>query len=63
LQIDNLEKLILVNKNWPNDPIFDCNVSKNMTKMIELEVDFIDEFKKEFEGAFKHEEISNVHDQ
>jgi hypothetical protein len=63
LQIENLEKLILVNKFWPNDPIFDCNVSKNMAKMIELEINFIDEFEEEFEGAFKHEEISNVHDQ
>lgn len=52
-----------MNKNWPNDLIFDCNVSKNMAKMIELEVDFIDEFEEEFEGAFNHEEISNVHDQ
>ncbi len=40
-----------MNKNWPNNPIFDC---KNMAKMIELEVDFIDEFEEEFEGAFKH---------
>ncbi len=52
-----------MNKNWPNNPIFDCNLSKKMAKMIELEVDFIDEFEEEFEGAFKHEEISNVHDQ
>jgi hemerythrin-like domain-containing protein len=30
LQIENLEKFIFVNKNWPNDPKIGCKSSSNL---------------------------------
>jgi len=36
LQIDNLDKLIVTSKNWPNDPKVGCSSpSKSMIELIE----------------------------
>ncbi len=40
LQINNLEKLIFVHKNWPHGPNLSCKGGpKSMVDMIELEID------------------------
>jgi hypothetical protein len=37
LQIENLEKLILVSKNWPNNPKVKRNTPSNLVKFIEMD--------------------------
>jgi hypothetical protein len=37
-QIENLEKLIFVNKNWPNDPKIRCKFSSNLLKFLEKDI-------------------------
>jgi hypothetical protein len=43
-----LEKLIFVNKNWPNDPGIDCKSPFNLVDLKELE---------ELERTFERDEI------
>jgi hypothetical protein len=53
LQIDNLEKLIFVHKNWPIDLWSGYKGGpKSMADVIKLEVDLVEELEEEFEGAF-----------
>ncbi len=52
LHIENLEKLIFVNKNWPNDSRIDCKFPFNLLEFFEKDVDLeqeLKEFKSEFE--------------
>ncbi len=39
LHIENLEKLIFVNKNWPNDSRIDCKFPFNLLEFFEKDVD------------------------
>jgi hypothetical protein len=39
LQIENLKKLIFVNKNWPNDPRIGCKSPSNLVEFLEKDVD------------------------
>jgi hypothetical protein len=48
LQIDNLEKLILIY----NLMILDTSGPKNMADFIKFETNLVEELEKEFEGAF-----------
>ncbi len=50
LQCDNLEKLILVKQNWPNDSRLKYNSRINSIKLIETLT--LKEKLKGFEGAF-----------
>ncbi len=52
LQIENLEKLIFINKNWPNDPRIGWKSPSNLVKFLERDVDLKEEFE-EFEGEFE----------
>ncbi len=56
LQTENLEKLIFVNKNWPNDPIIGCKSPFNLVEFLEKDVNLEEELK-EFEGEFARDEI------
>jgi hypothetical protein len=56
LQTENLENLIFVNKNWPNDPRIGCKSSSNLVEFIEKDVNLEDELEK-FEGEFERDEI------
>jgi hypothetical protein len=50
LQINNLEKLFFVHKNWPHAPSLSCKGGpKSMVDMIELEIDL----QKELEGEYE----------
>jgi hypothetical protein len=51
LQLENLEKLIFVNKSWPNDPRIDCKSSSSFVELINIDVDLEEEIKK-FEFVF-----------
>jgi hypothetical protein len=56
LQTENLEKLIFVNKNWPNDPRIGCKSPSNLVEFLEKDVDLKEELKK-FEGEFAQDEV------
>jgi len=49
LQSENLNKLILVNQNWPNDPRVGCNMPSTLVEFIEKDeiVEELEEFERE----------------
>jgi hypothetical protein len=51
--IKNLNKLIFVNKNQPNDPIIGCKSPYNLVDLFETDLNL----EEEFEGAFERDEI------
>jgi hypothetical protein len=59
LQIQNVEKLIFVNKYWFNDLWIECKSSSNLLKFLERDIDLEKEFKK-FEGEFEKDEVVQV---
>jgi hypothetical protein len=59
LQIENLEKLIFVNKNWLNDLRIGCKSPSNLLEFLEKDVDLEEELK-EFEGEFLRDEVVEV---
>ncbi len=60
LQTKNLEKLILVNKNKPNDPKIGYNSPSNLMKFLGKDVDLEEELKK-FETEFERDEVVEVY--
>jgi len=59
LQIDNLEKLIFVNKIWLNDSRIGCKSPSNLMEFLEEDVDLKKE-SEEFEGEFERDEVVEV---
>jgi hypothetical protein len=59
LQTENLEKLIFVNKNWPNDLRIGCKSPSNLVEFLEKDVDLEEELEK-FEGEFERDEVGEV---
>jgi len=55
LQSKHLEKLIFVNKNWPNDPKISCKSPSSLVDLIETNVDL--EELEELEKTFERDEI------
>jgi hypothetical protein len=51
-----LENLILVNRNWVNDPRIGCKSPSNLLEFLERDMDLEEEFKK-FEGEFERDEV------
>ncbi len=56
LQIENLEKFIFVNKNWPNDFRMRCKSPFNLLKFLERDIDLKEELEK-IEGEFEKDEV------
>ncbi len=54
-QLNNLERLIFMNKDWPNDPRIDLKPPSNLVEMIEKDLDF-----EEFESSFEQDEIVDI---
>jgi hypothetical protein len=49
--LDNLDKLIFVSKNWPNDPREGCNSPSSLIELIEFGATLaekLDEYEREF---------------
>ncbi len=44
LQIENLEKLIFVSKNWPNDLRIGCKSPSNLLEFLKRDMDLQEEF-------------------
>jgi hypothetical protein len=59
LQRENLEKMIFVSKNWPNDPEDGCKPPFNLKKLIQTYLGFEEELE-EFEGSFEQDEILDI---
>lgn len=59
IQSENLENLIFVNKNWPNDPINGCKLPSNLVELIETILGFEKELEW-FEGSFEQDEIVDI---
>ncbi len=59
LQTKNLEKLIFVNKDWPNNPRIRCKCPSNLLKFLEKDVDLEEEFE-EFERDFEKHKVVKV---
>jgi hypothetical protein len=55
LQIENLEKLIFVNKNWPCDPKIWCKSPSNLLEFLERDMDLEEELEK-----FERDEVIEV---
>jgi hypothetical protein len=53
LQLKILDKLIFVNKNWPNDPIISCKSPFSLVDLIKTNLNI----EEEFEGTFERDEI------
>ncbi len=56
LQPKKLDKLIIVNKNWFNDPRIDCNSPSSLVELIETNV-ISKEQLEEFEIVFERDEV------
>lgn len=54
--LDNLNKLILMNKDWLNDFRIGCKSPSNSVELIEIDVNLEEELEK-FEGAFEKDEV------
>ncbi len=52
-----MNKLIFVNKNWPNDLRIGCKSSSSLVEFIETNVDLKEEIK-EFEATFEKDEVT-----
>jgi hypothetical protein len=59
LQLENLDNLIFVNKNWPNDHRVSCKSSFSLIDVIEMDVN-LEANLKEFERAFERDEIMEL---
>jgi len=55
LQSENLDKLIFVNKNWPNDLSIHYKFPSSLVDIIETNANL----KEEFEKTFEKNEIKN----
>jgi len=51
-QSNNLKFLIFVNKSWPNDATMGCKARNNSIKLINFELDLVQELD-EFESSFE----------
>jgi hypothetical protein len=59
LQLDNLNKLIFMNKDWLNDFRIGCKPPFNSIEWIEIDVELEEELEK-LEGAFEKDEVVHV---
>jgi len=59
LQTKNLEKLIFVNKNWPNDPKIGCKSPSKLLKFFEGDT-YLEKELEEIEGEFEKDEVVEV---
>jgi hypothetical protein len=56
LQSSNLDKLIFVSKNWPNDLRIGCKSYYSLANFIESDINL----NEEFEGVFERDEIMEL---
>jgi hypothetical protein len=56
LQLENLENLISVSKNWPNDVRGSCKAPSSLLELIDCEIDLKE--LNEFGSSFEKEELN-----
>ncbi len=59
LQLENLENLNFVSKNWPNDLRDECKPPFNLVELIQINLSFEEELEN-FEGSFEWDEIVDI---
>jgi hypothetical protein len=59
LESENLDKLIFMRKNWPNDLKISCKPFFRLANFIENDLNLEEKFE-EFEGAFERDEIMEL---
>jgi hypothetical protein len=59
LQLNNLEKMIFMNKNWPSDLRIDWKSLCNLVEVIEKDLKFKEELK-ELERVLEEEEVLDI---
>jgi len=59
LQLKNLENLIFVSKNLPNDPRNGCKLPSNLVEFIQIDLGF-EEKLEEFESSFERDERVDI---
>ncbi len=55
LQLNNLEKWIFTNKNWPHDAKMGCKALNNLVTLIDSKLDLKEELN-EFESSYEQHE-------
>lgn len=58
-QLDNIDNLIFVSKNWCNDPKVYCNSTCNLIELI-MSIVALEEEYEEYEGEFDKDEILDL---
>jgi hypothetical protein len=56
LQLEKLDKLIFVSKNWPNDRRIGCKSPSSLADFIESNINLEEKFE-DFERAFERDEV------
>jgi hypothetical protein len=56
---DNLNKIIFVSKNWPNDPRVGCNSPFGLIELIEADVTLEEELEQ-YENEFEQNELLDL---
>jgi len=56
---DNLNKIIFVSKNWPNDPRVGCNSPFGLIELIEADVTLEEELEQ-YENEFERDELLDL---
>jgi hypothetical protein len=56
LKLENLENLISVNKNWPNDVRIGCKAFSSLLELTNCEIDLKE--LNEFQSSFKQEQLN-----
>jgi hypothetical protein len=59
LQSENLDKLIFVSKNWPNDPKIGCKSPSTLANFIENDLNLEEEFE-EFDKTFERDKVMEL---
>ncbi len=59
LQLDNLDKIIFVSKNWSNDLRVGCGSPSSLIELIELDV-ALQEKIEQYKGEFEQDELLDL---
>jgi len=59
LQLENLENLIFVSKNLPNDSRDGCKLPSNLVEFIQIDLGYEDKLE-EFESSFERDELVDI---
>jgi hypothetical protein len=62
LQVDNLDSIIIVVKNWPNDPRLNCSQHKDLKNFLKVESSFAENNYDLIEESNYFEQLEPIKD-